>query len=622
MPNALQIKKIALKQIREYQIKSLEAFLEKEVKFERRNQLKLLLRLFKYLTPFWDKYILVIILLMIQGTIHTLPFLFLSKLPLFIGTGQVRDYVAFCFLILFPAFLFRWVIFESILNTLIWYLGLKLSLKFRLDLYHHMERLSLSFYQSRPVGEHMYRANADIDSFMPLLNNSVSGLPAFISAIYQTILMAYLVSIAGPKILFYLTLILIPIYSLVYYLYYFVQQLDYKKRARAQELTAVLRESIAGIRVIKAFDRVKFTIRRYLRAMVKYYKVVQSTYFMKFLADWIRVSPVHIVWPLSLPFFAYLGLKERIPIITWASIVYFSRQLLYFLDMSFDFIQKIRLYLIPVQRLFETLDLQPEIVESPSARKSTELSGKLDFNAVNFSYQKGYPILKNISFTLHPGKKLAIIGPSGAGKSTIAMLALRLYEADSGTIKIDGSDIRKINMESVLEQTGVILQDTFLFGGTIRDNIRYGSLDATDEEVEQAAIAAGIHNDIMDMPAGYDMDVAEGTNLSGGQKQRISIARALVKKPKLILLDEATSSLDIATENAIIETLRYSFENITTIIISHRFSLVADADEILVIEKGELVEHGSHEELLCNKNLYYRLYQQQIDSGSIERGTE
>jgi len=189
---------------------------------------------------------------------------------------------------------------------------------------------------------------------------------------------------------------------------------------------------------------------------------------------------------------------------------------------------------------------------------------------------------------------------------------------DNGDIKIDHENLRHINMGSVLAQTGVILQDTFLFGGTIRDNIRYARPDASDEEVIQAARDAGIHHDISEMPGGYDMDVAEGANLSGGQKQRIAIARALIKKPRLLFLDEATSSLDIVTEDAIIKTLRQNFQKITTIIISHRINLITDADEILVLDKGEIVERGKHDELIQHKKLYYRFYRQQVDEAEAK----
>ncbi|MFZ5518796.1 MAG: ABC transporter ATP-binding protein [Candidatus Zhuqueibacterota bacterium] len=583
--------------------------------FEKQNQFALFVRLLKYIIPYWDKYILIIVLLIIQGTISALPVLLLSKLPSFIGQGQSGDYLFFCFLLLLPAFLFRWIIFDSLLYTLVWYLGLKLSLKLRLDLYRRLQLLSLKFYQSRPIGEHMYRANADIDALLPLLNSTQSGLPGFISNIYQTILMIYLVSVVGSNILFYLTLILIPIYFLVHILYSRIQKLDYIKRVRAQEVDAVLRESLAGIRVIKAFDRVKFTTRRYYSVMKKFYKSTQAAFLLQYLvADQVRVIPVHIIWPLSLPLFAYFGLKGAIPIITWGSIIYFSRLLLYFLDGTYNFVQRFRLFLIPAKRLFETLDQQPDIVESANARRIDSLKGAVEFDSVNFSYQRDFPILKNISFQLKPGQKLGIVGPSGAGKSTIAMLVLRLFEPDSGAVKIDGLNVKDVNMASVLEQTGVILQDTFLFGGTIRENIRYGDPYASDEQVEQAARAAGIHADILEMPGGYDMDVAEGTNLSGGQKQRVAIARALLKNPALLLLDEATSSLDIETENGIMQTLRQNFSHVSTIIISHRLSFVADAAHILVVDKGEIVEQGAHAQLIQNKKLYYQLYQQQSRS--------
>lgn len=588
--------------------------MNQKIPFKNYNQTKLLLRLFKYVIPHWDKYILIVLLQFIQGTIHALPILLLSRLPLFIGTGQTGDYIKFCLLMLFPAFLFRYVIFESLLNTLSWYIGLKLSLNFRQVLYRHQESLSLGFFQSRPVGEHLYRANIDIDSFVPLFNHPLNGFPMLISSVYQTILMAYLISVAGPEILFYLALVLIPIYTLVHILYSKVRKLDYNKRARAQELTAVLRDAIAGVRVIKAFDRIKFTIRRYFSAMVKYLKSTQAAYLMQVLvADFVKTSPIHVLWPLSLPFFAYLALKGKVPIIAWFGIIIFSRQMLYFLDLSFSFFQKLRLFLVPAQRYFETIDIQPEIIHSPAAKKLAELKGNLEFNDVDFSYQKGFPILKNISIKLEPGKKLAIIGASGAGKSTIANLILRLYDPENGKIKIDNDRLHELNMESILAQTGVILQDTFLFGGTIQDNIRYANTNATDEEVIQAARDAGIHNDIIDMPGGYDMDVAEGANLSGGQKQRIAIARALIKNPKLLLLDEATSSLDIATEDRIIETLKQNFENITTIIISHRIKLITDADEIIVLDRGKIVERGRHDELIQNKKLYYQFYRQQVD---------
>ncbi|NOZ62841.1 MAG: ABC transporter ATP-binding protein [Calditrichaeota bacterium] len=595
--------------------------MSKEIHFQQQSQLKLAWRLIKYVKPYWDKYLLIIILQMIQGTIHTLPYLFLSKMPEFVGMGKTKDYVVFCLLLLLPAFLFRFVIFESLLNTLNWYVGLKLSFRFRQLLYRHMEKLSLGFYQSRPVGEHLYRANADIDAMIPLFNNPMTGLPMFISSIYQTILMAYLISIAGVEILFYLALILIPVYAIVHYLYGIVRKLDYVKRARAQQLTAALRESIAGIRVVKAFGRLKFTERRYFAAMKRFYKSTQSAYLLQTLvADFVRTSPVHILWPLSLPLFAYFGLKGKMPIVSWFAVIYFSRQMLYFLDLTFSFVQRFRLFLVPAQRLFETLDVKPEIVFPKNGKKLLPLQGELKFEDVHFSYEKGFPILQDIHFKLEPGKKLAIVGPSGAGKSTIANLMLRLYQPERGDIKIDGEKISEIDIDSFFSQTGVILQDTFLFGGTIRDNIRYGNPKASDGEVIDAAKAAGIHNDIMQMPGDYNMDAAEGTRLSGGQKQRIAIARALVKKPKLLILDEATTSLDVTTENAIIDTLKKSFPDISIVMISHRISLVRDADQIVVLDKGKIIEQGTHKTLLQNRGMYCNLYLQQTDNREKQAG--
>jgi ATP-binding cassette subfamily B protein len=314
-----------------------------------------------------------------------------------------------------------------------------------------------------------------------------------------------------------------------------------------------------------------------------------------------------------------LGLTGKIPIITWGSIIYFSRALLYYLDGTYKFFQKFRLYLVPANRLFDTLDIEPAIIDSPDAKNIDELQGHVQFEHVNFSYQPGHPILRDISFEVPPGKKVAIVGPSGAGKSTLAMLLMRLYKADSGDIKIDGRSVEDIKMHSVLSQTGVILQDTFLFGGTIRDNIRYADPEATDEQIENAAKSAGLHDDIINMPQGYDTDVAEGASLSGGQKQRVAIARALLKNPNFLILDEATSSLDVTTEWAVMKTLRKNFADVTTLIISHRLNTIVDADKIVVIDKGSITEQGTHEQLLKKRGFYYQLYQQQSDILETEK---
>ncbi|MBN2090151.1 ABC transporter ATP-binding protein [candidate division KSB1 bacterium] len=546
-----------------------------------------------------------------------MPVLFLSRLPVFIGSGQEIDYIIFCLLVLFPAFAFRWIIFDSILYTLIWYLGVKLSLKFRQILYHKMQLLPLSFYQSRSIGEHLYRANADIDSVVPLLNSG-SGLPGLISSLYQTILMAWLVSIAGSEILFYLTLVLIPIYFSVHFLYTIVRRLDFIKRSRAQDVTAVLRESIAGIRVIKAFDRITFAIHRYFHKLARFYRSTQAAYFMQIFADQVRVSPIHILWPLSLPFFAWLAMKEKIPVLTWGSIVFFLRAMLFYLDGTYSFFQRIRLFLVPAERLFDTIDIESEFQEPPNAIRIKNLKGEIEFKNVTFSYQKNQPILKNMSFSIKPGQKLAIVGPSGAGKSTICNLLLRLYLPDSGEINVDGLNLQDVHISSFRSRVGVILQDTFLFDGTIGENVSYANPDSTTESIIEAAKAAGIHEAILEMPGSYAMDVAEGTNISGGQKQRLAIARAFIKNPDILILDEATSSLDPSIENAIFASLQQHFKNRTTIIISHRLRPIIDADEILVIDQGEIVERGRHDQLIQSQNLYYHLFQQELRQSPMQ----
>lgn len=551
-------------------------------------------------------------MLIIQGTIHALPPLLLSKIDLFIRSGRLAEYLIFCLAILLPTFLFRYVIFESLLSILNWFIGLKVSLHLRRQLYRHLERLPLAFYQSRTVGEHMYRANADIDSIIPILNSPFHGLQTFISNIYQVILMAYLISVAGSDTILYGTLILIPIYIAVHLLFTIIRRLDYAKRERAQAVTTVLQETIAGIRVVKAFNRARHSLRRYLHAMTRFYRTTQAAYMMNVMvAGQVQNLPIHILWPLSLPFFAYLGLKGHMPVFSWLATVMFTRLFFFFFNNLYSFFQNTRLYLIPIQRLYETLDQPPHFEEPPDAVDLHSFSGRVEFDSVSFSYSAGRTTLSDIGFSLEPGRKLAVIGPSGAGKSTLTSLLLRLYHPDRGNIRLDGHDIGRVRINSILDRTGVILQETFLFGGTIRDNIRYGRPEASDAEVEEAARMADIHDDILNMPGGYDMDVAEGARLSGGQKQRIAIARALIKKPSLLILDEATSSLDIATEDAVIETIRRSFGRVTTLVISHRLHLVRDADEIIVLDKGCVIERGTHETLMRKGGLYAGLHRRE-----------
>jgi len=270
--------------------------------------------------------------------------------------------------------------------------------------------------------------------------------------------------------------------------------------------------------------------------------------------------------------------------------------------------QAVRVALVPAERILETLDVAPVVTDRPGAAAMPSVKGNVEFKDISFAYEDGQPVLKNISFSVEPGKTIGIVGRSGAGKSTIVNLLLRLYDPTSGSVIVDGRDLRDVRMSTYQEQIGLVLQETYLFHGTVRENILFGKPGATHEEVEEAVDAADLSAFLDTLDDGYDTNLREGTRLSGGQKQRVGIARAIIRNPGILILDEPTSSLDSASEQRVYTTLHHVGQDRTTFIVSHRMATVMDADEILVMDNGRIVERGTHTELLAKREIYYDMY--------------
>ena len=379
-----------------------------------------------------------------------------------------------------------------------------------------------------------------------------------------------------------------------------------EKLARA---LVVLEETISSIMIVKSYAREIYEMKRFEREIEIAFdtsvdKVKISAFFGPFILCLTFFISALLIW--------YGGHQVMQGATTPGELAAFF---LYAIIMAGPIGTFVRIYTQiqetsgAIKRVYEFLDTQPEIENPENPIELTHVEGKIRFENVCFSYRENTPVLKNVNFEVLPGEMAALVGPSGAGKSTICHLLHRFFDPKSGGVKLDGKDIRHLNIKFFIEQIAYVPQETLLFGGSVRENILYGKLGATQEEIIQATTSANAHDFIMNLRDGYDTLVGEkGVKLSGGERQRIAIARALLKNPKILILDEATSSLDNSSETLIREALELLLTNRTTLIIAHRLTTIHNANRIIVLDKGEVVETGDHRKLMRNEKLYYKLY--------------
>lgn len=479
----------------------------------------------------------------------------------------------------------------------------------RQDLFDHIQTLSLSFFDSRPAGKIMVRVINDVNSLNGLFTDGIVN----VLIDFLTLIIIIIIMLTIDVKLTLISMSTIPLLLLVTF------KLKRKIRHRWQEvrkktsnMNAYLHESLSGMKVIQAFVREKENENIFLELN----NDIKSTWM-----DAIKVN--NLFWPcidlistIGTVLIYIFGVKalgvEDITVGVLLSIIWYSGRFWEPLNNISNFYNSILVAMASTERIFEIMDTEPEIQDSPNAIEMPEIVGRVEFDNVTFSYDNKKIVLENVSFNVSPGETIALVGPTGAGKSTIVNLISRFYDVTEGSVCIDGYDVRDVKLHSLRKQMGIMMQDTFIFSGTIMDNIRYGRLDATDEEVIDAAKAVHAHDFIMDMEDGYYTEVKErGSRLSVGQKQLISFARALLADPKILILDEATSSIDTQTEILIQKALERLLKGRTSFVIAHRLSTIRKVDRIMVVDNRHIVESGSHDELIAKKGLYYELYQAQ-----------
>ena len=491
-------------------------------------------------------------------------------------------------------------------NYIFGFVGHRMTTDFRIEFFSHIQSLSLRFFQERRVGEILSRMSNDIS----VIQNALVAIPVALLRQSITLLGALAIILYLNWKLTGLILLILP--PLMIFARVFGRRLKVfseKLQDQLAQAVVVLEEVMSSIKIVKSFTREPYERNRFQEKIETAFeravdKLKISAFFGPFILGLTFLVSALLIW--------YGGYQVMQGATTPGELAAFF---LYALIIAGPIGTFVRLYTQiqeargAIQRVYEILDTQP-IIQNPENPVPLEnITGSIQFENVFFGYQDTPQVIHDASFDVLPGQTVALVGPSGAGKSTIIKLLFRFFDPNSGVIRLDGHDIRTLDRKSFLSQIALVPQETLLFGGTVRENILYGKLDATESELEEAAQKANAHEFITNMEKGYDTIVGEkGTKLSGGERQRIAIARAILKDPKILVLDEATSSLDNRSEFLIQEALETLMAHRTTFIVAHRLSMIHKADQIIVLDKGGIVETGQHEDLMNHKGLYHTLY--------------
>lgn len=568
-----------------------------------------LLRLFRYLLSY--KRTIIAVLFIMAGTITISlinPLLMSRAIDVYVKNKDIDG-------------LMKLGIFALVLNLILiglvklrMYLMSKISnhvlLTIRQELYTHMQKLSFSFFDKLPTGKILSRVIGDVNSLKNVLSNSVTTLiPDFITLVTVIIIMLSI----NIKLALASFISLPLLFGGLWYIETHCHLKWRLFRKKSSNLNAYVHENISGIRVIQSFHAEDEALETFNKLQ---HENVKSFLNAVILND--TFGPlVDICWAISTVALYYVGIKvigiDKISVGVLLAFTNYTKMFWQPIANLSNFYNQLITNISGAERIFEVLDTEPDITDSDDVMQLPEITGDIRFDHVSFSYDEDVQVLNDISFHVKPGETIALVGPTGAGKTTIVNLISRFYDIQEGTITVDGYDLTKVSIESLREQMGIMTQDNFLFSGTIKDNIRYGKLDATDEEIIAAARAVNAHEFIMNMEKGYDTELKErGSGLSVGQKQLLAFARTMVSMPKILILDEATSSIDTHTELLVQQGIESLLKGRTSFVVAHRLSTIQKADRIFVIQDGTISESGTPKELLAQKGFYHDLYMAQF----------
>lgn len=574
-----------------------------------RSKAQTLIRLFSYLLRYkWR--IVFVLLIMGYGVAVSLvnPLIMESAIDDYIAVKDLNGLYRLLFIALVINLLLvitvklRMYIMAKMCNEIL--------LTIRQQLYTHIQKLDFQFFDSRPTGKILSRIIGDINSLKDVLSNCVTTLiPDGLTVIAVVVIMIY----KNPKLAL-ASMMTIPFMAIgIVYIQVKAHPRWQLFRKKSANLNAFIHEDMAGMRIIQSFHAQQETEKTFDELLMEH-RVA--------FIDAVRMSDafgsvIDFSWGLGCILLYYTGIVvlgvDRVSVGTFTAFAAYLTMFWQPIHNLSNFYNQLVTNIAGAERIFEILDTPPAIADDEGVIQMPSIQGEVTFEHVNFSYDDKVKVLDDVSFTIKPGETIALVGATGAGKSTIVNLISRFYDVQEGTVKIDGHDVKKVSIESLRRQMGIMTQDNFLFSGTIKDNIRYGKLDATDEEIIAAAKAVNAHDFIMKLDKGYDTELLErGGGLSIGQKQLLAFARTMVSDPKILILDEATSSIDTKTELLVQEGIEHLLAGRTSFVIAHRLSTIQKADRIFVVEDGRIVEEGNARQLMDKKGIYYQLYMAQF----------